>query len=216
LAKRSSTGATKLMSLWAIVPVKPLRRGKSRLSEILSETERSRLNHQLFSHTIDVLKKVTAISDILVVSRDSNVLTESREKNVRTVTENGTPELNNALRRASVFSRAFSTEGVLIVPADLPMLTPDDVTAFIEQRTQPPVMVINPDRQRLGTNMLLIDPADLITFSFGMDSFEKHCHLAKLAGAEVIVNENDRIALDLDVPEDYEILCSKSVLPIMI
>jgi 2-phospho-L-lactate guanylyltransferase len=204
------------MSLWAIVPVKPLRRGKSRLSEILSEDERSRLNYQLFSHTIDILLQVDAISNILVVSRDSNVLTAAREKNVRTVTENGTPELNNAIRRASLFSRPFSTEGVLIVPADLPLLTPEDVTTFISERTQPPMMVINPDRQRLGTNMMLLDPADLITFSFGTDSFEKHCELARLKGAQVIVHENERIALDLDVPEDYEFLRSKIVLHTMI
>lgn len=204
------------MSLWAIVPVKPLRRGKSRLSEILSEDERSRLNHHLFSHTLDVLLQVETITDILVVSRDSHVLTEARDKKVRTVTENGTPELNNALRRASLFSNVFSKEGVLIVPADLPMLTPDDVEHFLAQRTQPPLMVISPDRLHLGTNMLFINPADLITFSFGTDSFEKHCNLARIKGAEVVVYENKHIALDLDVPEDFEILRSKSILPISI
>lgn len=203
------------MSLWAIVPVKPLRRGKSRLSEILTEDKRSQLNHHLFSHTLDVLLQVNTISDILVVSRDSHVLTEAREKQVRTVTENGTPELNNALRRASLFSNVFSNEGVLIVPADLPMLTPQDVEDFLAQRTHPPMMVISPDRRRQGTNMLLINPADLITFSFGMDSFSKHCDLASQKGAEVIVYENERIALDLDVPEDYDILRSTSSLPIL-
>lgn len=202
------------MSLWAIVPVKPLRRGKSRLSEILSEDERSQLNHQLFVHTIQVLKKVDAISNILVVSRDSNVLTEARELDVRTVTENGTPELNNALLRASLFSKAFSTEGVLIVPADLPLLTPEDVDGFLAARTQPPMMVIAPDRRRGGTNMLLIDPADLITFSFGKDSFDLHCDLAKSKGADVIVYENERIGLDLDIPEDFDILSNKNFIPV--
>jgi len=202
------------MSLWAIVPVKPLRRGKSRLAEILSEEERFRLNQLLFSHTIEVLRQVDAISDILVVSRDSHVLTEAREKQIRTVTENGTPELNNALRRAALFSNVFATEGVLIVPADLPMLTPEDVAEFIARRTYPPMMVISPDRRRLGTNLLLIDPADLISFSFGFDSFERHRELAKVEGAQVIVYENERIALDLDVPEDYELLRSKNVLPL--
>ena len=201
------------MSLWAIVPIKPLRRGKSRLSEILSEEERYQLNHQLFIHTIEVLRQVDAISDILVVSRDSDVLTEARDMNVRTVTENGTPELNNALLRASVFSKAFSTEGVLIVPADLPLLTPQDVTDFLAQRTKPPMAVIAPDRRRGGTNMLLIDPADLLTFSYGYDSFNKHCALARSRGAAVIVYENERIALDLDIPEDYDILTSQEALP---
>jgi 2-phospho-L-lactate/phosphoenolpyruvate guanylyltransferase len=197
------------MSLWAIVPVKPLRRGKSRLSAILSEEERNQLNQRLLTNTIEVLKKVEAISDILVVSRDSMVLTHSRDMGVRTVTENGTPELNNALLRASLFSKAFSTEGVLIVPADLPLLTPKDVIQFLEQRTQPPMIVISPDRRVQGTNMLLIDPPDLLTFSFGENSFHRHCSLADSRGAKVIVHENKRIALDLDVPEDYELLSSK-------
>lgn len=204
------------MSLWAIVPVKPLRRGKSRLSKILSEDERYQLNHQLLIHTLTVLKQVEDISDILVVSRDSDVLTEAREMDVRTVTENGSPELNNALRRASLFSKAFSTEGVLIVPADLPLMTPKDVSDFLAARTQAPMIVITPDRRREGTNMLLIDPADLITLSFGEASFIKHCELAKSKGADVIVHENERIALDLDVPEDYKILSAKNVVPVFI
>lgn len=204
------------MSLWAIVPIKPLRRGKSRLSKILSEKERSQLNHYLFIHTLEVLKQVDAISDILVVSRDSNVLTESRDLGIRTVTENGTPELNHALRRASLFSMAFSTEGVLIVPADLPLLTPEDVVDFLNHRTSPPMTVIAPDRRRQGTNMLLLDPADLLNFSFGQDSFNTHCALANSRGADVIVVENEHIALDLDIPEDYELLKLKEFVPVYI
>ncbi len=203
------------MSLWAIVPVKPLRRGKSRLSAILSEEERNQLNHHLFTQTIEVLKGVDAISDILVVSRDSYVLTQSREMGVRTVTENGTPELNNALLRASLFVKTFSTEGVLIVPADLPLLTPADVTEFLNERTRPPMIVISPDRRREGTNMLLSDPPDLLTFSFGGKSFERHIKLAQSHGASVIEHKNDRIALDLDVPEDYQLLHSKISNPVL-
>jgi 2-phospho-L-lactate/phosphoenolpyruvate guanylyltransferase len=202
------------MSLWAIVPVKPLRRGKSRLSAILSEEERNQLNHHLFTHTIEVLKEVDAISDILVVSRDSHVLTQSREMGVRTVTENGTPELNNALLRASLFVKTFSTEGVLIVPADLPLLTPSDVIEFLNARTTSPMIVIAPDRRREGTNMLLSDPPDLLTFSFGGQSFDRHSRLARSHGATVIEHHNEHIALDLDVPEDYQLLSSKISNPV--
>jgi len=200
------------MSLWAIVPIKPLRRGKSRLSAILSEDERESLNHKLFVHTIEVLKSVEGISDVLVVSRDSDVLTESREMGVRTVTENGTPELNNALRRATLFSGAFSNEGILIVPADLPLLTPQDVDDFLAMRHCAPEVLIAPDRRRQGTNMLFTNPADLLTFSYGLDSFNKHCALAKSKDARVVVIDNVNIALDLDVPEDYEILNSNTLL----
>ena len=57
--------------------------------------------------------------------------------------------------------------------------------------------------------MLLINPPDLLTFSFGENSFRRHCSLAESRGAKVIVHESKRIALDLDVPEDYELLSVK-------
>ncbi len=43
------------MTLWAIVPVKPLRRGKSKLAGTLSEDERAELNRILLEHTIQTL-----------------------------------------------------------------------------------------------------------------------------------------------------------------
>ena len=59
------------MALWAIVPVKPLRRGKSRLAPVLSEDDRAELNQRLLLHTVDLLKGLPEIVDVLVVSRDS-------------------------------------------------------------------------------------------------------------------------------------------------
>lgn len=202
------------MSLWAIVPVKPIRRGKSRLSEILTEEERTQLNHRMFLHTIDILKQVDAVSEILVVSRDSDVLTEARELDVRTVTENGTPDLNPALFRASLFSKAFSTEGIMIVPADLPLMTPLDVEDFLAHRTQAPEVIIAPDRHGKGTNLLFANPADILTFSYGDDSLARHSELAREKGARLTVINNERIGLDLDIPADYEMLKARNSLPV--
>ena len=77
------------------------------------------------------------------------------------------------------------------------------------------MIVITPDRRQQGTNMLLIDPPDLLTFSFGEDSFTRHCALAEAKGAKVIVHNSDNIALDLDVPEDYVLLNSKISDPVI-
>ncbi|MDY6867430.1 MAG: hypothetical protein SVT56_05935, partial [Chloroflexota bacterium] len=99
---------------------------------------------------------------------------------------------------------------------DLPLLTPEDVQAFLDARKEPPMIVIAPDHRREGTNMLLIDPADLLTFSFGGQSFEKHTELARSKGADIVIVENERIGLDLDVPEDYERLSLKEAVPIVL
>jgi len=67
------------MTIWAIVPVKPLRRGKSRLAETLSEDERAELNQSLLQHTLQTLTDVKELEQVLVVSRDPHALTIARQ-----------------------------------------------------------------------------------------------------------------------------------------
>ena len=84
------------MTLWAIVPVKPLRRGKSRLAGALSDGERAELNESLLQHTLKILKKLKEVEQVLVISRDPHALTVARQHGARTVRENGQPLLNTA------------------------------------------------------------------------------------------------------------------------
>ncbi len=192
------------MTIWAIVPVKPLRRGKSRLSGVLSLEARTALNHYLLSNTLDILSSISQIEYSLVVSRDPEALTIAREYGARTVQEQGSPQLNVALTRATMVAVSHSVRGVLVVPADLPLLTVDDIHAVVKHSEDPPVVVITPDRHYRGTNLLLISPPGLIRYEYGPDSFQKHCLAAKAAGARLEICERSSVALDIDVPEDLE------------
>ena len=194
------------MTLWAIVPVKPLRRGKSRLAEVLTEDERADLNRRLLAHTLDTLKSIQEIEHVLVISRDPAALALSRDHGARTVQENGTPHLNVALARATLVAKNYATRGVLIVPADLPMLTPEDVRLMLDKVKDPPVVVVAPDRRRQGTNALLVCPAGLIEYDFGPGSFQRHCKRAREAGARLEILELPSLALDMDLPEDLELV----------
>jgi 2-phospho-L-lactate guanylyltransferase len=194
------------MTLWAIVPVKPLRQGKSRLAEVLTQDERTDLNRRLLAHTLDTLTAIPEIEHVLVVSRDQAALALAREYGARTVQENGSPQLNVALARATIVAKNYATRGVLIVPADLPLITPEDVHAMLELAKDPPVVVVAPDRRRQGTNALLVCPAGLIEYEYGPGSFERHCERAQEAGARLEVCELPSLALDMDLPEDLELV----------
>lgn len=194
------------MSMWAIVPVKPLRHGKSRLSGVLSEEDRTELNISLLGHTLNVLNQVEEISNTLVVSRDLAVLTIARNMGAKTVQEDGAPQLNTALQRATVVAGVYAPRGVLILPADLPLIQPEDIRTFIALATDPPVVVIAPDRHQSGTNALLLSPSGLLEYSFGPGSFQKHCEKAQKAGARLEICKIPALELDLDLPEDLEIL----------
>lgn len=194
------------MTLWAIVPVKPLRRGKSRLSSVLSEDERTVLNQSMLVNTIKTLKAVPEIDMILVVSRDPAALSLAREYNARTVLEDGSPELNTALRRAAMVAQAYQAKEILVLPADLPLIKPEDIQDLLKLSGQPPEVIIAPDRRRDGTNALYMNPAGLIEFKYGDGSFNIHLAQAKNVHARIQIVDLDSFALDLDLPEDLEYL----------
>jgi 2-phospho-L-lactate/phosphoenolpyruvate guanylyltransferase len=200
------------MSLWAIVPVKTLRRGKSRLAGVLTEDERKLLIQTLLANTLKTLTTVPEVSQTLVVSSDMAALAQARELGAKTVQEDGTPELNMALRRATVVAKVYATDGVLILPADLPLLSCQDIRTILSYAFPPPVVVIVPDRHKDGTNALFVNPAGLLTYSYGPGSFKRHCENAKEAGARLEICHLNSVALDLDMPEDLELL--KQVNPI--
>ena len=156
--------------------------------------------------TLDVLSDVPGVERMLVISRDSRALALARENGARTLTERGAPQLNTALVRASILARGYGVTSVLFVPADLPLLTAQEIETFIAAAKKPPVVVIAPDRHGTGTNALLMSPPGLIEYDFGPDSFARHKKRAKEAGARIVVCELPSMELDLDLPEDLEIL----------
>ena len=194
------------MTLWAIVPVKPLRRGKSRLAGTLTEDERTELNQSLLKHTIETLSSLKEIEQVLVVSRDPHALTVARNHGARTVLEDGQPHLNTALKRATVVAQVYATRGVLVLPADLPLISPEDIRELINRAVNSPVVVIAPDRHQKGTNALLISPSGLIEYDFGENSFQRHCERVRQAGARLEVVNLPSLGLDLDLPEDLELI----------
>lgn len=194
------------MTLWAIVPVKPLRRSKSRLSKVLNRDARAELSRDMLIHTLSVLAEVPGISRTLVVSRDSQALALAREYGARTVTEHGAPELNPALSRATQVARGYGVSAVLVLPADLPLIQHEDVEALLAHASDPPVVVIAPDRHHSGTNALLSSPPGLIDYDFGPDSFQHHLKRAEATGARVVICNLPSFSLDVDLPEDLAIL----------
>ena len=85
-------------------------------------------------------------------------------------------------------------------------LTVADVQALVACSRQPPVVVIAPDRHGKGTNALLVSPAGGIHYSFGKESFQRHCGLAGKAGIRLEVCDRPNLALDLDLPADLEMV----------
>mgnify|MGYP005855753751 CR=1 FL=1 len=199
------------MGFWAVIPVKPLRRGKSRLADVLSEDERTLLNYSMLENTLKVLSSLQELESIMVVSRDPSALVLAREYGARTVQEDGSPDLNTALKRATLVAQAYVTKSLIIVPADLPLLSKEDILAMINETGSPPEMIIAPDLRRDGTNCLLISPPGPIQYAYGPGSFNRHLVQAQRYGYRTAVILRQGLQLDLDLPEDLDLLKTLSM-----
>ncbi len=190
------------MSVWAIVPVKPLKQAKSRLADLLSAEQREALATALLLRTVGLLLPLPQIQGVLVISRDSQALAMVRELGAQTVQESGAPELNNALLRATQALRLWGAEAALIVPADIPLLAAEDVAQVVELGRFFNSVVLVPDHNEQGTNLLLVRPPGIIPYAFGENSFQRHRGYAHEAGATVLIHRSERAGLDLDTAAD--------------
>ena len=191
---------------WAIVPVKPLLLGKSRLASVVPPTSRAIINRIMLERTLTVLRSTEAIAEILVISRDPEVLAIAREFQAKTLLEQSGSQLNPALERATAVVASYKPKGLLIIPADLPLLEVDDVLSIIFAVDSSPAVVLAPDRHEQGTNALFAIPPGKIPYLFGPNSFYEHRRVAQERGIDPIVVRRQALELDLDLPEDLELL----------
>lgn len=193
------------MTIWTIIPVKPLRLAKSRLAEVLTPEQRQRFAEVMLRHVLQVVNAVPSIAGTLVISRDNRALALARDFGAKTVQESGSPELNTALMRATQIVASWRAEAVLVLPADLPLLEPQDVAEIVRLGDEMPSVVISTDRNHDGTNALLTRPPGLFDYSYGTGSYERHMMRARTAGASVKTYDSSRLAHDIDLPEDIQL-----------
>src|SRR5512136_912027 len=98
LSPTSSSATT-----FAILPVKPLHRAKSRLARALKASTRAALVRSIFSRTLDVIALVPRIDGVIVVSRDLTILELARQRRQIALMESDSglnPAITQAVHRA--------------------------------------------------------------------------------------------------------------------
>ena len=192
-----------VLGICAVIPVKPFRRAKSRLSPVISKPIRAALARALLSRTLDVLASCNLPLAACVVSRDMTALDLARRQGATALAESESG-LNAALNQAREWALARGAQAVLVLPADLPRLTSGDIMTMLDLVREPRCVVIAPDARGEGTNALLLRPPDALNFAFGPQSFYEHCAQAETSQLALHIYRSSTVALDLDTPADWK------------
>lgn len=186
----------------AIVPIKTLRFGKSRLSSILDDTERLHLIKLLISTTIFELKKSSFIHPIILVSNDNEVREIAKNEDLIFLYENN-PGVNNAIKMADSYCVNEGYNSNIIIPHDIPFLTSESIDEICKKSfSYKKCIFICPSLRMDGTNILLRKPLNLIQTSYDNNSYYTHLALGKQSGVfcESITLKN--LMFDIDEMSD--------------
>jgi 2-phospho-L-lactate/phosphoenolpyruvate guanylyltransferase len=186
----------------AIVPVGFLEGAKSRLGGTLDAEERRDLVVRMLRRTLAATTRSPRIDETIVVTPDDEVREIATAAGARPIRQRA-QGLNAGLRDARDDAVAGGADAVLIVPIDLPLVSPgalDRLLGEVDGDATRGVALVS-DRHRRGTNALLLSPPDVIEFGFGGDSRACHESAARAAGARY-VEVDGPLTVDIDTPDD--------------
>jgi 2-phospho-L-lactate guanylyltransferase len=144
-----------------------------------------------------------------VVSSDATVLQAAATAGAHPLPDT-TADLNAALHLAQASAEQAGAEALLIIPADVPLLTPADGVALVAALAagrasvagSQAAGVIVPSHDGSGTNALGITLPSPLPFQFGSSSFAHHQESARRLGIHLHVHTSPTLALDIDTPAD--------------
>jgi 2-phospho-L-lactate guanylyltransferase len=189
-------------AIWAVLPVKDVAGVKQRLAGVLCATERRELFAAMLEDVLSALAASAGLAGILMVTRDPLAGRLGARYGARVLLE----EENRGHSAASTLGAGTLAQegmaGMMQVPADIPLLSPEDVAALLHAHDQAPAVTLSPSRDERGTNAVVCSPPDLLPLRFGDDSFSPHLERARSIGIEPQIVRRPGLALDIDTPDD--------------
>ena len=191
------------MKVFAIVPVKSFENAKTRLGTLLSTTERIKLSGMLLKRTIYILKKTPGIQKILLVSSDSRTKKIARKYGVTFLEEYKESGVNSAINLADKFCVTACADASLILPIDLPLILPEDVSIICKSVLDDNnCVVLCPSYKFDGSNVLLRKPCNIIGTSYDANSYLMHVLGGIRNNVKTKVLFVSRLMIDIDTVRD--------------
>ena len=181
----------------AVVPLKNLKLAKSRLSNVLAEGERQELVLAMFDDVLVSLRASHFIDEIFLVAdkyfdpvADVQMITEIKNRGY-----------DEAIIEALKDSRINQAQAMLILPADLPLVSRDELNTLIRDQEDRSIRIAGA-RDQDGTNALVMKPPHLLATSFGVGSFKRHKKIAKALSVKIEEVNLPGLSFDVDTEKD--------------
>lgn len=189
-----------------LLPLKTFAAAKQRLSGVLAASERAQFFVAMVEDVLRVLTQQCALKQIAICSRDPAARWLANYYGVEFIDENKLPanDLNSAVNLAAQRCFARGTDDILVVHGDLPLLSGDDLAAFLRAHQNGKAMAITiaSDRRGRGSNLLAWRGTPQFRTQYGVDSFQQHCAQAHALNIEPTLCDLTGARCDIDELDD--------------
>jgi len=187
----------------AVIAVRGGPDAKSRCAEALSGPDRAGLTAAMLEDMLDAIARCPEVSQTWVVTPTPELAELALSCGAKAIAQ-GEPEGVNAAFRQAIaeVSECAPYDAMLLMPGDLPLLQPDELTAAaLLLRTHAVVMAPALDR---GTGLLGLRAGAVLPPAFGADSFKRHSAAVGKRGLPVAILATSSLSRDVDRPEDLQ------------
>lgn len=196
-------GNFKPLEVWALVPIKSPIWAKTRLAEMLSESERAFLQRAMLEDMLDQLRAAKWLAGVAIVCPDKGIQALAQARGVKVIGDE--PQgggLNAALTHGAEVLRAGGADLLVMLLGDLPMLDAADIDRAVMHAIHENTTVVVPDQNREGTNALVLWTDRMPQLQFGKNSFRRHSR--GVAQGPVTELPLASVAHDIDWPDDLD------------
>jgi 2-phospho-L-lactate guanylyltransferase len=185
---------------WSLViPLKPLRLAKSRLSGSVGDAVRPGLALSFAQDTVAAALACSAVLDVAVVTDDPKAAEELTRLGARIVLDVPAAGLNAALAHgARAVRTARPDAAVAALNADLPALRPGELARVLRAAAEFPRSFLA-DATKIGTTLLAATPGSELNPAFGGPSRDRHL---SSGAVEITLLEVDSVRRDVDTGDD--------------
>ncbi|MBA3824852.1 MAG: 2-phospho-L-lactate guanylyltransferase [Ktedonobacterales bacterium] len=185
----------------AVIPLRGLADCKQLLSKFLPDRVRRALILALAGHVADAVCDSGAVAATVIVSPETEILRWAEARGLTALRQTNTG-LNAGLWQATNWARERHFDALLALHADLPLLTPDHISALVRMLGASPTAVVAGDRHAHGTTGLALQPLGAIPFHFGDQSYTRHLIAGEAHHLRTIPYQSREVGFDLDTPRD--------------